>query len=415
MTAPKKPAKVLYVENGIGYGGAAICMRHLVRHVDRSRYYPIVVTGRTGSQYEEIASEAQWHHIRDRHIDIVSWRKRVATHALLRQPILRFIIDQILARLDDVVNLLPFLAALIRLARRERIDLIHANNEPLCNRAALLAGRILGIPVICHVRGDQTGSRIMQHLYQLPDHFISVSHWIDAGVARMGVAAHKRSVIYDGIALENLDIHASGDAFRQAHNIPVNAFVVGLVGLLIPWKGQELFLDAAHHLRHNIPNLRLLLVGGTPDDYHDFETHLRARIESEGLGEIIAFTGHVDNMCAAYNALDIVVSASTLPEPLGTVVIEALALGRPLVVPNHGGGAEMTEHERTALVFTPGSSTSLAEAILRLYREPELGARLGAAARNHALAVFDVHTHAKQVQAVYDQILERKTKSRLSS
>jgi glycosyltransferase involved in cell wall biosynthesis len=120
----------------------------------------------------------------------------------------------------------------------------------------------------------------------------------------------------------------------------------------------------------------------------------------------VVFTGHIGDMPTAYAALDIVVSASINPEPLGTVVIEAMAMGRPLVAPNHGGGAEMNTHDETALLFEPGSAESLADCILRIYQSPELGQRLGMAARQRALSTFDVGSHVDRVQEVYESLLD---------
>jgi hypothetical protein len=65
--SPSVKKNILYVENGIGYGGAIICLRHLVRNLDRSRYTPLVVTGRTSPDYQDIANESQWQYIKDRH------------------------------------------------------------------------------------------------------------------------------------------------------------------------------------------------------------------------------------------------------------------------------------------------------------------------------------------------------------
>jgi glycosyltransferase involved in cell wall biosynthesis len=104
----------------------------------------------------------------------------------------------------------------------------------------------------------------------------------------------------------------------------------------------------------------------------------------------------------------VVVSASTSPEPLGTVVIESLALARPLVAPDHGGAMEMVEQGRTGLLFRAGEAQSLAEAILALHADPALGKRLGAAARRHALQTFAVRTHAARVQAIFDEVLARR-------
>jgi glycosyltransferase involved in cell wall biosynthesis len=322
--------------------------------------------------------------------------------------VLRFISGQLLARADDVFNFLPFFLRLLWAAKRFHVDLIHANNEPLCNRAALLVGKILGIPCVCHIRGgDHEGSGLMQWMYTLPDHFISVSQWVAKSMQdKLHIPAEKISVVYDGIALEKLDIHADGTVFRRSYTIPDNAFAVGLVGLLIPWKGQALFLDAAKLLREKIPQLKMVIIGGTPDDCVSYEAMLRQRVSAEQLTERVIFTGHVSTMETVYNGLDVVLSASISPEPLGTVVIEAMAMGRPLIGPNHGGAAEMMEHEQTGLLFTPGDAQSLADTIEKFYRSKSLRDTLGENARSAALKAFAVELHVERVQAIYQQLLE---------
>ncbi len=399
----QQPKRILYVENGIGYGGAIICLRHLVRHLDRSQYYPMVVTGRNNPQYQEIAREALWKHIPDRHIDIVGLRKSFGNIAILdKTPGLRFVADQVIARLDDLCNFLPFFLQLLWTAWRFKAELIHANNEPLCNRAALIIGKVLHIPVVCHVRGDQDGSKLMRWAYSLPDHFVSVSNWVASGmINKLNIPAEKISVIYDGIALEKIDIQADGNKFRQQFNIAADAFVVGLVGLLIPWKGQELFLDAAHKLKGKIPNLKMLIIGGTPDDCIGFENQLKQRVIDENLSDIVVFTGHSSDMDIVYNGLDIVVSASTNPEPLGTMVIECMTIGRPLIGPNHGGAAEMIEDKKTGWLFEARSADSLANQIITIYQNPEHMKQVGLAAREDALKKFDVKHHVEMITNLY--------------
>lgn len=403
-----RPLRVLYVENGIGYGGAVICLRHLVRNLDRSRFEPLVVTGWATEPYRAIADEAKWVPIADRRLDVPGLRRRLeSARWIQRVPGLPWLLGQALARADDVVNFLPSFLGLAATIVRERPALIHANNEPLCNRAAVLAGKLFGVPVVCHVRGDQRGSRLMRWLYSLPDHFIPVSRWISEGVGALGVPAGKRTYVYDGIELEKLDTGADGGAFRDRYGVPREAFAVGLVGLLIPWKGQKLFLEAGRQLLERIPNLYLLIVGGTPEECRDYERELREAAADTVFGGRVRFTGHVSDMAQAYLGLDVVVSASTSPEPLGTVVIESLALGRPLVAPNHGGAVEMIDHERTGLLFTPGDARALAGAIQRFHDDPALGVRLGRAAREKALRTFSVQEHVARVQAIYERLLDR--------
>lgn len=405
-TTNNKIRKILYVENGIGYGGAIICLRHLVRNLDRTKYEPMVVTGRTGPQYEEIASEARWKYIRDRLVDTVTMKRWLEkSSAVASIPGAGFILGQVIARIDDVGNFLPFFIRFIFTTLIFRPDLIHANNEPMCNRAAIFTGKMLGIPVIAHMRGNIDESKMMRWVYSLPTHFTPVSHWVSDNIGKMGVSEDKRTVVYDGLELDGLDINTDGGQFRKLHNLGEDNFAVGLVGLLIPWKGQRIFLQAAKMLASEIPGLKMLIVGGTPDECASYENELREYVARENLSATVIFTGHVTNMPVVYNGLDVVVSASTSPEPLGTVVIESMAMGRPLIGPNHGGAAEMADHDETALLFEHGSAESLAAAIQRLYDEPELGPRLGKAARVKALKTFAVETHVRNIQAIYAAVL----------
>lgn len=404
-----RPAKrVLYVENGIGYGGAIICLRHLVRNLDRNRYAPMVITGLGDERYQEIAAEAPWKHIPDRRLDVSALRRALAAwRGASALPGLRWLLSQGLARLDDAANFLPSLVQTLWVMARFRPAIVHVNNEPLCNRAAVLAGKMLRVPVVSHVRGDQKGSALMHPLYRLPDYFITVSRWVSESIGQIGVPEDRRTYIYDGIELGKLDLHADGSGFRHTNGLPLGAFIVGLVGLLIPWKGQQMFLEAAQLLSAKLPDAVFAVVGGTPEEFEYFESELRGFVRDAGLDERVVFTGHVRDMAAAYNGLDVVLSASTSPEPLGTMIIESMTMARPVLAPDHGGAVEMIEDGRTGLLFKAGDAADLASKIERLYQQRQLGVELGTAARAHALQTFAVDRHARQVEAVYDRILGR--------
>lgn len=405
LTTSRK--RVLYVENGIGYGGAIICLRHLVRNLDRTRFEPMVVTGLGGAMYQDIAREARWKQIPDRRLDVVSMKRGlVASLWPDRIPGLRWVANQMLARLDDVCNFLPSLLQTMWTVMLFRPHVIHVNNEPLCNRAAVLAGKLMGVPVVAHVRGDQQGSMLMHSFFKLPDYFVAVSRWVSESIGSLGVADSLRTYIYDGIELDKLNTRADGAAFRVQHSIPEETFVIGLVGLLIPWKGQRLFLDAAERLVDQLPRARFAIVGGTPDECVYFEAELKQRVERSKLNGRVVFTGHVGNMDGVYNGLDVVLSASTSPEPLGTMIIEAMTMARAIVAPDHGGALEMIEDDQTGLLFKAGDADDLAAKIRRLHDELDLARRLGQNARAKALTTFGVEAHARRIESVYERLLQ---------
>ncbi len=401
------PRTVLFVENGIGYGGAVTCLRHLVRELDRSRYEPVVLTGQSTGPYAGIAEDAQWFSIPDRHVDVTALRRRLEALLWLdRVPGLRWLLLQAIARLDDLANSLPFFLRLVWALTRKRPAVVHVNNEPLCNRAAVVAAWVLRIPLVSHVRGDQFGSRSMALLFRMPDEFIPVSRWIAASIGRLGVPADHSTPIYDGLDFTRLDRQADGAAFRSAHGIPRDAFVVGLPGVLIEWKGQALLLEAARTLAAEFADLHFAIVGGTPDECQPFEQALRAFVARHGLHDRVTFTGHVGDMSAAYRGLDVVLSASTAPEPLGMIVVEAMAMERPVIAPAHGGALEVVEHERTGLLFEPNDAAALAAAIRRYRTDDVLRARMAASGRARVIDTFSVTRSAREVEAVYERLLE---------
>lgn len=119
----------------------------------------------------------------------------------------------------------------------------------------------------------------------------------------------------------------------------------------------------------------------------------------------MVFTGHVSDMACVYNGLSVALSASTSPEPLGTMIIEAMTMARPVIAPDHGGAVEMIDDGRTGLLFKAGDAADLAAKIRLLHRSPDLCASLGRAARSHALKVFAIREHVERVENVYEKIL----------
>lgn len=116
---------------------------------------------------------------------------------------------------------------------------------------------------------------------------------------------------------------------------------------------------------------------------------LRQLAEDLHVSDRVGFTGFVSEPAPAMRALDVVVHATTGPEPFGLVIAEGMACGRAVITSGAGGAAEIVMPGEDALTHTPGSATELAAAMERLVRDPALRQRLGAAARRHAEARFN--------------------------
>ncbi len=179
---------------------------------------------------------------------------------------------------------------------------------------------------------------------------------------------------------------------------------VGLVATYGRWKGQLTFLEALGRLDAARP-WRGYVIGGalydTAGSQHSRDELARI-VDASGLAGRVGLTGFVDRPAAAMRALDIVVHASTQPEPFGLVIAEGMAAGRAVVVSAAGGAGELVRDDVDALTHEPGDVEGLARAISRLIADPALRARLGAAGRESALRRFDPVTFTRRFIDVYE-------------
>lgn len=202
---------------------------------------------------------------------------------------------------------------------------------------------------------------------------------------------------------------ANLDAMAGLPPAPPNTVRVGLVATLARWKGHETFLDAIARLPSR-PSVRAYIIGDavyhTEGSQYSLE-ELRARARSLGIADRVGFTGFVLTPEAIFRALDVVVHASTSPEPFGLVIAEAMACGCPVIVANAGGAAEIVAPGTDALVHTPGDAADLASKIAALAADPDLRARIGRAARVTAERDFDRARLAAELIPLYHQAAAR--------
>lgn len=184
---------------------------------------------------------------------------------------------------------------------------------------------------------------------------------------------------------------------------------IALIATYGRWKGHTTFIDAIGRLDTQQP-WRAYIVGGALYDTAGSQfsrEELEERITAAGLQGRIGLTGFVDRPSSALRALDVVVHASTQPEPFGLVIAEGLAAGRAVVVSAAGGAAELVRDGVDALTHPPGDASALARCISRLANDPDLRARLGAEGRRSALRLFDPDDFTRAFVNVYQEARTR--------
>ncbi|HEX9935736.1 MAG TPA: glycosyltransferase family 4 protein [Longimicrobium sp.] len=306
-----------------------------------------------------------------------------------------------------------WLRDLRRLLRRIAPDVVHSNGFKVHAAGALALPP--GARLVWHVH-DFTGTRplmagILGRLAPRAAAAFAVSRAVADDLRRVCGARLPVHVVYNAVDLARFSpsgARAPLAARAEMAPEPEGTVTVGLVATMGLWKGHRVFIDAISRLPAGLP-LRAYIVGGriyaTAGSEEDPE-RLRHLLAEHGVADRVGITGFVDEPADAMRALDVVVHASTQPEPFGLVIVEAMACGRAVVATAAGGAAEIVDEGVDALTVPPGDAGALSAAIRRLADDAGLRARLGAAGRAKAERRFGRARLAAEVAPVYRAIVE---------
>jgi glycosyltransferase involved in cell wall biosynthesis len=313
----------------------------------------------------------------------------------------------------ELLLTLPYsVLRLCSIIREFRPELVHTNTAVAISPA--IAARCTGTPHIWHIREFFGDFKQLWRLYQklivkFSDRIVCVS----GAVAEQFEAAYrsKTVVLHNGFPRQEFEPVAQERtaAFRQRFGLD-GCQVIGLVGRIkFGRKGQDVFLKAAAKIKDRFPNARFLCIGSPFPGNESHLVKLNQLAVDLGLCGQFIYTGDVEDIKAAYSALDISVLASAQPEPFGGIVIESMAMGLPVIGTALGGTVEQIKHGATGLLVPPGDSESLAEAMSCLLSSPGMRAKLGVAARNRFLDDFEFEPFYHKVISLYQSVVRYKT------
>jgi len=310
------------------------------------------------------------------------------------------------------VNLPVSIYQLSRWVLDFKADVIHTNTALILSPG--WAARLTGRPHIWHVREFFAEFGPLWRVYQwymaiLADLIICVSTPVAAQYDE-GIRTHKVRVIHNGFPAAEFQPVPSEEVlqFKKQFGLQ-DETLAGIVGRIkYGRKGQEVYVRAASLLKERFPEVRFLLIGSPFPGNESHLENLQKLISSLDLGERVIYTGDVKNIQAAYAALDICVLASALPEPFGGVVIEAMAMGKPVVGTAHGGTLEQIENEVTGLLVPPDDPARLAEAMVKLLADADLRQRMGQAGRERFYRLFEFERFYAIMITTYTDIISGK-------
>jgi PEP-CTERM/exosortase A-associated glycosyltransferase len=274
---------------------------------------------------------------------------------------------------------------LLEVAQAVKPDLIHAHSPVLNAMPALRVGRELGIPVVYEVRafwedaavdhGTTTEGSLRYRVTRWLEtralrragHVFTICEGLRSDIAARGIPADKITVIPNAVDIEAFDVGGTPDEALKARLGLGGAPVIGFIGSFYAYEGLDLLLAALPAMLQRRPDVRVLLVGGGPQD-----AALKAQAAALGVADKVVFTGRVPHaeVQRYYDLVDVLayprhsMRLTELVTPLKP--LEAMAQGRLLVASDVGGHKELIRHNETGVLFKAGDPNALADAVLGL-------------------------------------------------
>lgn len=317
------------------------------------------------------------------------------------------------------------------IARRERPDVIHAHSPVLNAVPALRVGRRLGIPVVYEVRAfwedaavDHGTAREGGLRYRLSraletralreaDAVTTICEGLRAEIVARGIDARKVTVIPNAVDIAAFSAGRAPDLELKARLGLAGGLVLGFIGSFYAYEGLALLVQALPRMLAAEPRVRLLLVGGGPQ-----EASLRTLVANLDLQQNVVFTGRVPHgeVQRYYDLVDVLVYPR-LPMRLTEIVtplkpLEAMAQGRALVASDVGGHRELIRDKETGVLFRAGDAEALAKKVLELVADPPRLGSMRAAARRFVESERNWTKSVGRYGQVYPALLARKVEAR---
>lgn len=392
----KRKPIIVFLDHTAMLGGGEIALLHLVTHLDASRFEPVVVLSSHGPLEEKLRYAQVETHVLPLAPSVVEARKdHLDRHAL--------------TRVKDFARLVKYSFKLAALLRRLKADLLHTNSLK-ADIIGGFAGRFARVPVLWHVRDriayDYLPPKVV-HVFRrlcriLPTYVITNSGATFQTLHLPTKGRERGCVVHDGIPIppENAKVD-SVDCSRTSARI-------GIVGRISPWKGQHIFLEAAAKVKQEFPETHFQIIGGALFGEEAYERQIHEQAQKLGFNGNLEWLGFRSDVPELIKSLDVLVHASTVGEPFGQVVVEGMVESKPVVATHGGGVPEIVEDGISGILVPMNDASAIANAILRLLRNPDEAQTLGRAARARVEEYFSIERTARDVERVYEQMLNSK-------
>lgn len=382
---------ILFLHAGAEMYGADKVMLDLIKRLDKSKYTPFVILPTSGVLVDAL---------KDAGVSVT----------VMPYPIMRRKYFNPKGVIQYGINLVKYTNEIVKFAKEHNIKLIHTNT------AATLEGcfvsRRLKIPQLWSIHEIIVNPKIM---YQFTSKLIAkysnititdsnaVKKHLDAsGYFKNGDV----KVIYNGVDSERFTPDISCDYLYDEWKIPRNSKIIGMMGRVNSWKGQADFLKAANIIMDQNPDVYTVFVGSAFEGEEWREKELAKAISESPHKDRIINKGYRTDSEAIYKLYDVFVLPSTNPDPLPTVVLEAMSTGKPIVGYKHGGVCEMVKEDYNGLLAEVCNPSDLAAKIEKLLSNDALRMEMSNNSRKRLLEKFSIDSYVQNYSNEYEKLLK---------
>jgi len=400
----QKPDKipVLFLDNTYTFGGAINSLLYLLRGIDKSKFTPILVTSQPEDFLRQKFAFVQWHHVKIK----LPWvhnhiYKRITRYRLFNSGVGLKCINRIRFLYWLIFITVPEAVRYYKIGQQYKVRLVHLNNIMGSQLAGILAAKFLKVPCVAHLRDFEEVDKVTKLYAKLINSHIAISGAIKDNLSRLAVREDNIVIIHDAIDINDFDKNISCDYLRKEFNLGDQEKLFGIFGRVIEWKGIREFVRAAALVFQSLPKAKGFIVGDFSDGDKAYIKEVRELITHYGLDNHIILTGYRKDVPAIMQLMDVIVHASIKPEPFGMVLIEGMAMGKPIVATKMGGPLDIVIDGQTGFLVEPGDIKNMANSVLRILAEKPLAETMGRDGLDRVTALFTKERYARQVEKVY--------------
>ncbi|MEW8956566.1 glycosyltransferase family 4 protein [Clostridium sp.] len=383
---------ILYLHAGAELYGADIVLLQLMKNLDKEKYKLHIILPCDGPLVKEMENIG-------------------AKVSVLEYPILRRKYFNPKGIIDYAIEFKRNVKILKKYCLDNNIEVVHSNTMAVLEGAALK--RALDIHHVWHIHEIITKPKVINKflckvISKTANRVIAVSnavknHLLDTGYFKTTPV----DVIYNGIDNTVFNENNKVDYLKEEYNIKEDEVVVGLIGRVNSWKGQESFLEALNHVLPKYPKAKAMMVGGVFQGEEWRMESLKEKVENSPAKDRIIVEDYRSDTKNVHCLYDIFVLPSIQPDPLPTVVLEAMASGKPVIGYRHGGVTEMVKENYNGLFAEVCDPEDLGKKIEVLLNDKNLRETYGKNSCTRQRESFSLESYVRNFEKVYDIRSER--------